>query len=250
MECCVAKLILAIKMNSPVTKTLIMIVMAAVTSAAAAYFYPWPEVIKKSALVGSPLFEAYDSTNVRSIQVVKYDDDSSNLDQIRLERNGEKWVIPSKRKYVADNTPQISLAANSLSECIVLEERTDLQQDYLQYGVVDPSDFANTPNKSALGSKIILEDRDRKELASLIVGKPLKDGLKHFVRIPGQPTVYVVEFNPRAINTDFKSWVNPNLFQISRQMPITRIVIEDYKIDQKEFGFRKATDKIPCDVEA
>ncbi|MFK7768448.1 MAG: DUF4340 domain-containing protein [Mariniblastus sp.] len=218
-------------MNSPIFKTLLMGVMAAVTSVAAAYFYPWPEIVKKSALVGSPLFEAYDSTNVRSIQILEYNDDDSALGQIRLERSGEKWVIPSKRKYIADNTPQVSLAANSLSECIVLEERTDQQKDYLEYGVVDPSEFANSPNKSALGSKIILEDRNRKELASLIIGKPLKDGMKHFARIPGQPTVYVVEFDTRAIKTDFKSWVNPNLFQLSNQFPLSSIVIENYSYD-------------------
>ncbi len=216
--------------------------MAAVTSAAAFYYYPWPVEVKQSARVGASLFEEYDSTAVRSIQITKFNDDSGSLDRIRLDRSGEKWVVPSKRKYIADNTPQITLTANSLGECIVLEETTDQQRDYLEYGVLDPADFSSTPNKSALGAKIVLEDRDRKELGSLIVGKPLKDGTKHWVRIPGQPTVYVVEFNPRAINTDFKSWVDPNLFQLSNQMPTNKIVIENYKIDKTKLDEKPKND--------
>ena len=95
--------------------------MAAVTSAAAFYYYPWPVEVKQSARVGASLFEEYDSTAVRSIQITKFNDDSGSLDRIRLDRSGEKWVVPSKRKYIADNTPQITLTANSLGECIVLE---------------------------------------------------------------------------------------------------------------------------------
>ena len=221
-------------MKSPLIKTLVMAVAAAVASGVAAFYYPWPEPVVASAIVGKPLFEPYDSTSVRSIRIVRFSAERNGLDQILLRRSGEKWIVPAHKNFIANNTSQIAAAANSLIDRIVLDETTDEQQAYLDFGVVDPDDYESTPNRSALGTKIVLEDRNRRELASLIVGRSLKNdptGLKHYVRVPGQPNVYVIEFEQRALRTEFKSWVDPNLLQLSNQWPINKIVIENYRID-------------------
>jgi hypothetical protein len=42
------------------------------------------------------------------------------------------------------------------------------------------------------------------------------------VRIPGQPNVYVVEFDPGATTTKFTDWVSPNLLQLSENTRCTR----------------------------
>lgn len=220
-------------MKSPFFRTLVMAAFAALASIIAAYYYPWPEKVVVSAIVDTPLFESYDSSSVRSIRIVKFSAEKNGLDQILLRRSGEKWIVPSKKNFIATNAAQIAAAANSLIDRTVLEETTDEQQAYLEYGVVDPIEYQSNPNRSALGTKIILEDRNRRELASLIVGaRPKSDrtGLKHYVRVPGQPSVYVIEFDRRALSTDFKSWVDPNLLQLSNQSPINRIQIENYRI--------------------
>ena len=223
-------------MKSPFIKTVVMALFAVLASGVAASFYPWPEPVVESEIVGKPLFESYDTTSVRSIRITKFNDDRNALDRMSLRRSGEKWIIPDHKNFIATNARQISAAASSLNEALVLDEKTDEQQAYLEYGVVDPDEYQNTPNRSALGKKIVLEDRNGKSLASLIVGARLKDdpsGLKHFVRIPGQPSVYVIDFNSLALSTDFRSWVDPNLFALSPQMPIEKILIENYKLDPK-----------------
>lgn len=230
-------------MNSPVVRTLLIAIVAAISSLVAAYFYPWQEAVVQSEVLGEPLFEPYGAGAVRSIRIEKFDIDRNGLDLIQLDRIGEKWVIPSRENFVATNAFQISLVTSSLNETTILEERTDEKQDHLKYGVVDPSDYADTPNRSALGTKIILEGRNRAKLASLIVGRrvgadpgqsgrPLGPG-KYFVRIPGQPSVYVVDFNPAALRTDFRRWVDANLFQFNDSIPISRIAVKDSRIDSK-----------------
>ncbi len=226
-------------MKSPLIKTLVMGLVALIASAVAAAFYPWPEPIVVSAVVGKPLFESYDTGSVRSIQITKYNDERNGLDQMSLRRSGEKWIIPDRKKFVASNPLQITLAANSMIDRLVLQETTDEQQRYSEFGVVDPGDYQNNPNRSGLGTKIILENRNGQDLASLIVGKQLKDDptkLKHFVRIPGQPNVYVIDFNASALNTDFKSWVDPNLFQFVFPLKKIEVEIENYRINPEKIG--------------
>lgn len=226
-------------MNSPLSKTAVLAIFAALSSIVAAYFYPWPTDVVQSAIVGNPLFEPYDSSSVRQIRIMKFNDDRGGLDQILLRRKGEKWIVPAKKDFIASNAGQISLAASSLIESTVLEEVTDEQQAYLDYGVVDPDKYANTPNRSALGTKIILQDRDLKEIASLIIGTKVKDdptNLQHFVRVPGQPTVYVIKFDERSLQTDFRSWIDPNLFELSDPAEVNKVVIEDYKIAPEQLA--------------
>ena len=229
-------------MKSPAFKTLVMAIVAAVVSAIAAAFYPWPEPVVVSAFVGKPLFESYDTNSVRSIRISKYNDERNALDRMTLRRSGEKWTIPDYKKFIATNTRQISAAANSLIDREVLVETTDQQDSYSEYGVVDPSEYQNTTNRSGLGTKIILENRNGQELASLIVGKPLKDDpkrLKHFVRVPGQPNVYVIDFDRFALSTDFRSWVDSNLFKLRTNEKVKRILVENYRLNPKTISVAK-----------
>ena len=224
-------------MNKPTFKTLFMVLLAVVSSGIAASFYPWPEQVIESEMVGNPLFEAYDTTAVRAIEIQEFNTDKNEIEKIQLERDGEKWVLLQNRKYVASNAEQVSAAANSLTGIVVLEEKTEDQQDHFEYGVVDPEDHLTQPNRSGLGTKIVLEDRNGKPLGKLIVGAALKNdpnGKKRFVRVPGQPSVYVVDFNPNALATDFEKWVDPNLFELLNNIPVDEIQVTDYRLTPSE----------------
>jgi hypothetical protein len=101
--------------------------------------------------------------------------------------------------------------------------------------VVDPVEYETATNRSSLGTKIILENRTGQELASLIVGPPLpQEGqqrqMKHFVRVPGQPNVYVVNIEPEAMATDFTRWISPNLLQLGSGVQFDSIEIKNYRI--------------------
>lgn len=227
-------------MKSPFFTTAIMALLAAATMMVAAFFYPWPERVVESDMVGKPLFEEYDASAVRSISIAKFDADRNGVDRIDLRRKGEKWIVPAKKNFIATNAEQISRVVNSLNNCTVLENRSNAQQDHVDFGVVDPMEYESSTNRSSLGTKIVLEDRNKRELASLIVGSSLRNEssqqqLKHFVRIPGQPNVYVVEINPAELSTDFTRWVNTNLLSLNSQTPVDSIEIQNYRMATNQF---------------
>jgi len=119
----------------------------------------------------------------------------------------------------------------------VLSEESSDSEAFLDKGVVDPSKYESTTDRSALGTKLILEDHKGRRIADLIVGSSLNDDDKatknHFVRVPGQPTVYQVEFNKPSLTTDFTNWVNSDLFGFKQRAAAYApgvIGIDDYRI--------------------
>ena len=216
-----------------------MAIVAAATAALAGYFYPWPEIKQNNAMVGKDLFDEYKSTQVRGIQILQFNQDKGILERIDLRRKGDKWIIPAKDNYVVSNGTRISALISSLQDKEVLEFRSDEQQDYLQYGVLDPSDFANVKKLSALGTKVILTDRQKKEIASLIIGLPFKSNegnQQRFVRVPGQPNVYMVNYPAAVLATEFSRWVDPNPLQLKIRadapgQQIERLSVDNYRID-------------------
>ncbi len=201
----------------PTTITLMLGVASAICSALAAFYYPWPTPELTSERVNQPIFEAFDSKQVRSIEVIQFNDDRQLLKKIGLERKGEKWTLPAFGSFTVSNISRISAVINSLSDCRVLQLESDQQTDHLKYQVLDPDDPESANSPSGMGQKITLKDRNQKQLGSLIVGAALttQDGqLKRFVRIPGEPQVYVVDFDASVLATEFGDWVDPNVLQI------------------------------------
>jgi hypothetical protein len=229
-------------MNHAFRTTFLMLAIAVVAAIAAASVYPWPESVIVSEAVNKPLFDEFNTSNVRSIRVETYNDDRNEIERLMVRRKGEEWILPGHNNFVADNGRQLGAAVNLLLDKIVLEKRSDNQEDHLKFGVVDPADINSAVNRSSLGKKISLSDRNNKELASLIVGLPLKNDpkqLKHYVRIPGQPGVYVVDIDPRSINPDFRAWVSPNLLKLSQATRLKDITVNSYRLDANNLNDAK-----------
>ena len=79
-------------MNNPSFKTLFMVLLAVVSSGIAASFYPWPEQVVESEMVGEPLFESYDTTAVRSIEIEKFNTDKNEIEKIPSTIIQEKYL--------------------------------------------------------------------------------------------------------------------------------------------------------------
>ena len=204
-------------MRSATISTLMLAVLALLATAAAGYYYPWPEPQVQTKV--EKLFESYNGSQVRGMEIAIFNRDRGALEKIKLVRRGDRWIIPSKQNYPASQGARIALAINSLSDLKVFEIMSDNQQDHLDYGVVDPEDYQNAASRGSLGTKITLTDRNQKEIASLIVGSPVKDeaNIKYFARITNQPNVYVVDYDPRVLSTDFSSWISTNPLQLSQR---------------------------------
>ena len=174
----------------------------------------------------------------RSIEITKFNDDRNELEGIRLRRKADQWIFLDKGNFVCTAAPLIAAVRGSLNERKVREFMSDKEEDHIKYGVVDPARYS-TSVRSSLGTKLVLEDRQGKVIASLIVGKGVKSDsqvAQRFVRIPDQPNVYVIDFDARILTTDFSQWVDPNLLQLATQsnpngQQTVEVIIDNYRFD-------------------
>ena len=187
-------------------------ILAGIAAVAAAWVYPWPKVVTKNAQVNKPLFEDYDTSSVRGIEVVSYNEDTSQVDRLRLKRKGERWVIPQKSEFDVTGGDRVINITKALNGRTVLEVTSDSQTDHVKFGVVDPADVNTAASRSSLGSRLELTDRNRKTIGSLIIGHAVKNKPdNHYVRVTGKPTVYTIEFNDDILSADFSKWTSSNL---------------------------------------
>ncbi|MFN5707190.1 MAG: DUF4340 domain-containing protein, partial [Planctomycetota bacterium] len=231
-------------MNRPFTATLLLGLAAAVLAGVAAWFYPWPQEVQQSGKVGQLLFEGFTPSQVRTIEVSRYNSDRQALERIQLQRKGERWVIPGTADFNANNATQVARAINSVLDRKVLEKISDDQQDHLKNGVIDPDQFQSAEVRSGLGRRITLKDRNGQALADLIVGFPLQNAEQqalYCVRIPGEPQVYSVPFDLEALTTRFQDWVDPNLLGLRNQQNTagqlpSSVTLDAYRIDSSRLS--------------
>ena len=230
-------------MNSANRTTLLMFVLAIVSVAVSMYYYPWEKVTTIDAEVGTPLFEEYRVSNVRGIDILRFNSDRQTMDRMKLVRRGEKWVVPSRQDFEASESARVAIAANSLNERTVFEVISENQEDHIKFGVVDPAEFNKDTNVASLGRKLTLTDRNNKTIADIIIGSALKnDSKKRYVRIPGKPRVYVIDFDQISMAgmlTDFAGWVSPNLLDLQTQQDgngrqLRKVTIDNYRIGAEE----------------
>ncbi len=225
-------------MKSAYFTTIVMGILAALTAAFAAASYPWPEAVTQNAQVSKPLFENYETSAVRGIEVIAYDADRSDIERIRLKRSGQNWVVPQKSGFDVTGDQRVIEVTRALNDRTVLEVNSDSQTDHVNFGVVDPSDVGVSTVRSRLGTKLVLSDRDKKTIAHIIVGDQVKNSPgKYYVRVPGKPTIYTIEFEKGILASDFAQWVDPNLLELpidaSGGLAVSGFTINRHRIDQE-----------------
>ena len=222
-------------MKSAIQTTALMGIMAAVAAIAAAWVYPWPKVVTRNAQIDKPLFEDYDTSSVRGIEVVAYNEGTTKVDRLRLKRKGERWVIPQKSEFDVTGGDRVIEITKALNGRTVLEVTSDSQTDHVKFGVVDPADAGTATSRASLGTRLELTDRNRKTIGSLIIGHAVKNKSDNrYVRVPGKPTVYTIEFNDNILSTDFSQWTSTNLLGLpdsqSSQRLASTIDVSKYRI--------------------
>jgi hypothetical protein len=227
-------------MNGATRTTAIMGLISAAVVAAAFYYYPKPVAVVADAKVGTNLFETYEVSDVRWMIITKFNSESNQIEQFRVRRIGERWVLPKSNDFDSVRIALVGEVAKSLLDREVLSLATEDEQGHVEFGVVDPAEAGNTPNRSSLGLKIQLQNRDRSDIASLIVGNAVpgdKSSSKFYVRVTGEPAVYELEIPKGLYSTRFKDWADPNLLAVPSFPPaganavrVSNIDVEHYQI--------------------
>ncbi len=198
----------------PIVTTLSMALIALATSAAAWYYYPRLETREEAArtqlLTEDQIFEPRD---VRQVRIEQFDRSNNSPAEFEFHFDSGSWVIPDHGNYPANNTERVAAAVNCLRDKEVLEVVSDNKNDHEEYGVLEMSELGNTG--LGAGTVIAFEGRNQKRLGKLIVGTSPEDKPnQRYVRLAGQPQIYIVEFDPSVLTTDFSDWVDGRLIRV------------------------------------
>lgn len=206
------------------------VVAAIVLSITAFVFYPKASDSGLSESVNKPLFD-FESKDVRSLTIMKYDSEKNSSSSLVLDRSlNFGWTVQSRQNYPVDSADRISKTSALLVGLIVLDVASEDPNDEETYGVIEPVDGIKVGQKG-VGIRVTLQDGSKKELASAIIGKAVKNNpAQRFVRIPKQRVIYVCEFDPSILTTDLFKWINPQILTagIGTQFDIDSIKMQNY----------------------
>ena len=191
----------------------------------------WPTPTRDRPLQGTTLFEKFtDPLAAADLKVVTFDEAAGELEEFVVRKNSENiWTIASKSDYPADALDQVTKAANALIGLKALDVQTTDPEDHAELGVLEPDVRKLQVGDEGVGRLVTFRDRDRGELASVIIGDSVKgEEDKRYVRRPGQDPVYVVKFDPSSVTTRFADWIEEDLLQLS-SIEIDRVLVEDYE---------------------
>jgi hypothetical protein len=216
---------------SEYAKTLMYVVVAAAFLALA-----W---VARPAVPGRPVVEDVgelffgdfvDPLEAASLEVVAFDEDTGTPQVFKVARHDGVWSIPSHENYPADAENRFAEAAAALIGLAKGSNRGDSPADHEVYGVIDPAGVG--PGAAGVGKRVTIESTDGRQLASLIIGEPLKDSEgQHYVRVPGQDRVYLSAVDTEKFSTRFEDWIEKDLLQL-QSSAITGVAVRDYSIDE------------------
>jgi hypothetical protein len=218
------------------TKTLVAIGIAVAVSAIAAVTRPNRgdfDGDQHDGQVNKPLVEFDDPDKAASLEIVRVDSDSGDLERFKVARDVKgSWSIPSHANYPADAKAQVRNVATLFIGKLILGVAAMSAEKHETFGVKEPS--AENAGEDGVGTLVRIEDAGGDELVALIVGKPEKhDPTQRFVRRVGQDVVLVAKLDSSSLSTDFEDWIDKDILQL-KVFDIQDIQIRDYTIVQVE----------------
>lgn len=224
-------------------KTTALFAAAAALSVSLAWVFRPTSVVSEGQLAeekrGSAIFPDFDPDTAASLKIAKYDEQLATLSRIELARDSKTqlWTLPSADGYPADSEKQVSEATSPLVELTVLSTVSTDRGDHALYGVVEPNEQELTASASGVGMLVQVGGAENQILASLIVGKPVTGTEdQHYVRVPAEDAIYVVQIKKDAFSTNFEKWIKGDILNV-RSMDIENIGLRDYAIVRTERGF-------------
>ena len=219
-------------------KTIWFIGGAVVMSVAAWFSQPRPIADATVEEDTGPMFAQFDDPySAKSMEIVRLDEDLGNISEFSVAQENGLWVIPSHNDYPADAEDQLKEVASSLVKLKKIRFVSDKEGEHATYGVVEPDEEKVRRGEQGVGTLIVMKDDKDKELASVVVGKEVRDEEgRRYVREAGKPRVYVAEIDPEKFSTKFEDWIEKDLLDIS-SFDIEHLRLNDYTA-QLGLGFQ------------
>jgi uncharacterized protein DUF4340 len=180
---------------------------------------------------GQPFFPDFkDPVAAASLEIIEFDADSGTPQAFKVARNNGVWSIPSHENYPADAEKQFGRAAAEFINLTKGNSVSDKPSEHELFAAVDPAQVG--PGAAGVGTRVTLAGDDGRELATLIIGKEVRDskGLR-YVRVPGQDRVYLCKIDAGKFSTKFEDWIEKDLLKLDAS-ELGDVYINDYAIDE------------------
>ena len=217
------------------TRTISYVGAALVAVLGAVFLSPSkPRAPSEFSEVGKTFYKDFSATDAKSLDVVKFNEDTAELKRFGVAFRNGLWVITSHRDYPADGKDRLSKTAASMVGIRREEFKTSSPSDYAELGVIDPEE-TDAEKLKGRGTRITLKTEDGHTLCDYIVGRPVKGHQGDFyVRRPDEKSVYVAKLNI-DLSTKFSDWIEADLLQIQPD-ELREITIDDYTVDEGRGG--------------
>ena len=174
------------------------------------------------------LFSDFPVLSAKSLQVIKYDEDTSALSDFQVKQKKGLWSIPSHQDYPADAANHLAEAATSLLDLKPLGLASNKPGEHELYGVVNPDIQSLKPGMLGVGTRVIMKDGNDNTLIDLVIGKADKEQPNlRFVRRPTSDNVFRAIVKTDALTTRFGDWIEKDLLKLNT-FDISEIQINDY----------------------
>jgi hypothetical protein len=197
---------------------------------------PWyrvPDEEKAPAEAGTKLFPEFtDPLAAASLEVLRYDEDTSTIRPFKVAKVNGVWSIPSHSNYPADAREHMADAATALLGIDILGVASTSPGDQELYGVVAPDPQKLRQGATGVGTRITLKDGKEQTLADLIVGKEVKDKPElRYVRRADRDQIFPVMIKTDKLSTKFGDWIEKDLLKLNA-FDVREVALNDYSLEE------------------
>jgi hypothetical protein len=214
------------------SKTMAFLAVAILAVIAALATRPASSDVDVQSLVGKVLTRNFTNLDdAKRLRIARFDKDTSQVHEFEVAEEDGLWVIPSKDGYPADAQRQMAEAATSLMDRKILDVASNEASDHEQYGVIDPLSPKLDAGQAGVGTRVTLSDVHNDPLVDLIIGREVKDAPnQRYAREASRDVVYVIEFDPTKLTTNFEDWIEKDLLKIN-PWDLAQVEIKDYSAE-------------------
>lgn len=230
---------MAVTVNSPWTKTALWMAAAGLCVGLVLVTRPTSRSVALISDQGTPVApDLKDPLEVRSLEVMSFDEQAVKMRAFKVESDGKSWKIPSASNYPADAQEGVAKATSAFTGLVRERFVSDNKADHAKFGLIDPTDETALSN-GGKGTKVTFRDASGKPLVDVVIGKAVDasepgaqaGARKRYIRESGKNRVYVTTIDG-AFSTKFADWVETDLLKLTADK-VKSLEIDRYSIDEK-----------------
>ncbi len=214
------------------SKTLIILIVICCLLAGAAYMMLNKGSVEPYDEMGESLFPGLPVNDIAGITI------QGTEGNVNLKKGETVWVVENKFNYPADFA-KITELAKKIKDTKI-ERSFKAEKDTISRLGLNVPDKADTPADEK-GTRIILENKDKKVLQDIIFGKTKESASGtggNYLMLAKESAIYVVDNNFKYLDKNPSEWINKDLFSVNAG-DVERVICVDPKSDKPVFTMKR-----------